>query len=80
MKVKQEELLSTGEVLKLKAERAYHRSNENEQYSRNYNLRIYNINEPKDETPRQCEEKVLQLFHDRLGMKNITTKDKGKHR
>ena len=33
------------------------------------------MKEPKNETPRQCEEAVLQLFHNRLGLRDITAKD-----
>ena len=38
----------------------------NEQYLRNYNLRIYGLEDEKDETTEQCMQKVLTLFKDRL--------------
>ena len=38
----------------------------NEQYLRNYNLRIYGLDDDSNETTDQCVEKVLALFRDRL--------------
>ena len=40
----------------------------NEQYQRNFNLRIFNLSESPNETIEQCEAKVLSLFSDKLGV------------
>lgn len=40
----------------------------NEQFLRNYNLRIFNLDEPPEESIQDCEKKVLQLFKEKLGV------------
>lgn len=42
---------------------------DNEQYQRNFNIRIINLNESENETIYECEEKVMQLFNEKLGVK-----------
>lgn len=42
---------------------------ENEQYQRNFNIRIFNMHEKDNETIEECEEKVLELFNQTLGVK-----------
>lgn len=39
---------------------------DNEQYQRNFNVRIFNLPETKDETIEECEAKVLELFRTKL--------------
>jgi len=82
LKREMEELKRKGEAMRsgvdtasIRARRADDRSNFNEQYNRNYNLRIYFVAEPKEETSKQCEETVLQLFHDKLGLVHIKERD-----
>ena len=41
----------------------------NEQYQRNFNIRIFNLYEKEAETIEECENKVLELFNSRLGVK-----------
>ena len=45
---------------------SYERSYQNEQYQRNYNVRIYGITDEKDESNVKCEEKLLKLFKEKL--------------
>lgn len=59
----------------IRAKVADDRSNNNEQYCRNYNIRIYNLIEPENETPEECEEAVLKLFKEKLCLINIVSKD-----
>jgi hypothetical protein len=58
-----------------RAQRAESMANFNEQYSRNYNLRIYFVPEPENESVHQCQETVIKLFHNKLGLKDISKKD-----
>ena len=52
------------------------RSNFLEQYSRNYdNLRLLFMSEPERETQEECEEAVLKLFHDKLGLRQMKRAD-----
>ena len=46
-----------------------------EQYSRNYNLRLYYVEEPSGETAGQCEETVLNLFTEKMGLRHIRKED-----
>ena len=58
-----EELLLQNEtVAKLSQEKAF----SNEQYQRNFNLRIFNVEESEQETITECENKVLKLFEEKL--------------
>ena len=41
----------------------------NEQFQRNYNLRIFNLPEKNNETIQDCEQLVLTLFSEQLGIK-----------
>ena len=41
---------------------------DNEQYQRNFNIRIFNLEENESETIEQCEEKVIKLFNEKLGV------------
>ena len=41
----------------------------NEQYQRNFNLRIFNLPESINESMQECEDKVLALFSEKLGVK-----------
>jgi hypothetical protein len=82
LKAKYTEMKREGAIVRDTAVSARHvaltadeRSNDNEQYCRNYNVRIYNVPENKEETVQQCEEKVLKLFNEKLGLKHITDKD-----
>lgn len=52
--------------LKTSSKLGYERSYQNEQYQRNYNVRIYGVSEEENETSANCEEKVLKLFKDKL--------------
>ena len=38
----------------------------NEQYQRNFNVRIFNVPESPNETMSECEEKVMKLFKEKL--------------
>jgi len=75
MKKEGEKVKETAYSASFQAQGADERSNDNEQYCRNYNLRIYNVPEQKDETSKQCEEAVLKLFHEKLKLKSITARD-----
>ena len=75
LKEKQENIQTAGKVVNIRAEKAERRSNFNEQYSRNYNLRIYFVKEPERETAQQCQEAVLKLFHEKLGLRHIKERD-----
>lgn len=75
LKTKQEKTQSIAGLADYKATKAYQRSNFNEQYSRNYNLRIYYVQEPEGETAEQCEATVLKLFHEKLDLKHIRSRD-----
>ena len=46
-----------------------------EQYTSHYNLRLYYLHEPDGETSSQCEDTVLQLFHDKLQLRHIKKQD-----
>ena len=70
-KQNEETLRAELESVKRRAELADERSNFVEQYGRNYNIRIFNVAEPDNETPEQCEETVLKLFHVKLGLSHI---------
>ena len=45
---------------------SYERSYQNEQYQRNYNIRIYGVSDEKDESIVKCEEKLLKIFKEKL--------------
>ena len=47
---------------------AYAHAERNEQYERNYNQRIINLPEKKNETIQECESLVLKLFSEQLGI------------
>lgn len=75
-------IVKEGEVVKSAADTACYRaqmadsrSNDLEQYGRNYNIRMYGVPEAEKETNEQCEEKVLAIFKEKLGLKDITLKD-----
>ena len=74
-KKKEEELYTELQAVKRQAELANERSNQVEQYDRNYNVRIFHVHEPQDETAEQCEETVLKLFHSKLGLRHIQKSD-----
>ena len=63
------------EAANIRAQKSEAKHNDTEQYSRNYNLRFYFVEETTDETPQQCEKVILQLLHDKLGLTHITAKD-----
>ena len=48
---------------------SYEKSYQNEQYQRNYNVRIYGMSDDKNETAEKCEEKVLKMFEEKLKIK-----------
>ena len=50
------------------AKTSLHKSEANEQYLRNFNLRIFNLEESETETLAECETKVLALFREKLGV------------
>ena len=47
---------------------AYTYAEQNEQYQRNFNVRIFNLPESPNESIEECENKVLALFNDTLGV------------
>ena len=51
------------------AKLALDQSVKNEQFLRNYNIRIFNIPEEDKETIQVCQTKVLNLFEEKLGVK-----------
>ena len=63
------------EEAKFKAKLAEQRSNQNEQYSRLWNLKIL-FNPEKSgkaqDTPEESEKEALRVFHDLLGLRHIT--------
>ena len=61
-----EELLINNETA---AKVSLEKSMSNEQYTRNFNIRIFNLEEGEKETITECEEKVLKLFNDKLNVK-----------
>ena len=52
--------------LKTSSKLGYERSYQNEQYQRNYNVRIYGVPDEENETSEKCEEKLLNIFKDKL--------------
>ena len=74
-KTKQDELYDELQTVRKRAELAEARANELEQYGRNYNVRIFHVQEPENETIDQCEDTVLKLLHDKLGLRHIQKKD-----
>ena len=42
------------------------KSRNNEQYQRNFNIRIFNLPEKLNETTEECEENVIRLFREKL--------------
>ena len=46
-----------------------------EQYSRNYNLRMYYLDEPDNKTAAQCEHSVLNVFQDKMNLRHIRKQD-----
>ena len=58
-----EELIMSSDM---RATLSYDQSSANEQFLRNFNLRIYNVPENEKETVKECETKVLELFKDTL--------------
>lgn len=74
-KRREENLRADIDIALRRARLADDKSDAVEQYTRNYNLRVYNLSEPDTETADQCEDAVLKLFHDKLGLRNIQKKD-----
>ena len=69
------EMKSQVEEAKFNAKLAQQRSNQNEQYSRLWNLKILFIREKSgnaQETPEESEKEGLRVFHDLLGLRHIT--------
>ena len=60
--------------LKTSSKLGYERSYQNEQYQRNYNVRIYGVPDEENETSEKCEEKLLNIFKDKLKV-NIQSAD-----
>ena len=75
LKKNEEQLRSELHVAKRRAEMADEKTNDLEQYDRNYNIRIFHVDEPENETPTQCEETVIKLFHNKLGLRHIQKSD-----
>ena len=51
------------------AKTSYEKAYSNEQYQRNFNVRIFNLPESEDESIQDCEEKVLKLFNEKMKVK-----------
>ena len=69
------EMKSQVEEAKFNAKLAEQRSNQNEQYSRLWNLKILFIPEKSgkvQETQEESEKEALRVFHDLLGLRHIT--------
>ena len=60
-----EELILSNENM---AKTSFDKSMSNEQYSRNFNIRIFNLEEHEKETIHECEQKVLKLFKEKLNV------------
>ena len=60
-----EDVVTNAETL---AKTSLDKAQETEQYLRNFNIRIFNVEEKKNETTDQCEKAVLKLFKDKLGV------------
>ena len=58
-------------IAQKRAKLADDRSDFLEQYSRNYNLRLYFVDEPDGESATQCEETVLRIFNEKMGLRHI---------
>ena len=58
-----EELLVNNETI---AKLSHAKAQSNEQYQRNFNIRIFNVEESENETIAECETKVLKLFEQKL--------------
>ena len=55
--------------LETKANLAMIQADNQEQYLRNYNIRIFNVEEEDNESIQECERKVLKLFEEKLKIK-----------
>lgn len=58
-----------------RAELADEKANFLEQYGRNYNIRIFHLDEPENETQEECEDTVLKLLHTKLGLMHVKKSD-----
>ena len=70
-----EELESTTKEAKHSASVAVKKVNDLEQYGRRNNIRILGVHEPENETAEQCENAVLKLFREKLGLSGIGAAD-----
>ena len=75
LKKREESLSRIASEAKHQASLADRRVNELEQYTRRNNVRVFGVPEEDKETADQCEAKVLKIFHDKLGLRNITSQD-----
>ena len=66
---KLEENTETADSCNYTARLALSHADRNEQYQRNYNIRIFNVPEDDKETIAECEKKVLDLFSEKLNVK-----------
>ena len=60
------DLITSNETI---AKTSHEKASANEQYLRNYNVRIFNLHEVENESIEQCEEKVLKLFNETMKVK-----------
>lgn len=74
-KIREQKLRADLDLAAHRATLADDRSNFLEQYSRNYNLRMYYLEEPDNETAAQCEDSVLKVFHDKMNLRHIRKQD-----
>lgn len=75
LKKREESLERVASEAKHQASLADRRVNELEQYTRRNNIRVFGVPDEDKETADQCEKKVLKIFHDKLGLRDVTSQD-----
>ena len=74
-KIREQKLRADLDLAEHRATLADDRSHFLEQYSRNYNLSMYYLEEPDNETAAQCEHSVLNVFQDKMNLRHIRKQD-----
>ena len=75
LKKREREVEGQMKEVRFSAKLAEDRSNRNEQYSRRNNVKLLYVEESNGETAAECEEKVLDIFHNKLGLRAVRSDD-----
>nr|KAG5695627.1 hypothetical protein BaRGS_029117 [Batillaria attramentaria] len=74
-KKEETELVRIASEAKERSALADRKVNDLEQYTRRNNIRVFGIVEEGRETREKCENSVLSILHDKLGLRDITHQD-----